>query len=808
MLAVYAQLQHRYTPQSLPHNMAAPPPKRQKLSHAEDYTLEHALAGAPETSYDQDDTITLATPAGTSTQITSTETPQTSGRRRGRPKGAKSFANWLDEARARPESPSEDLRSSGRKSKTPKKYAIEIQEKTLAAMPVKRIKKKEKKTRSKELKSVGSAEQTFAQEPRETPSSPVQRPSKFSTEVGGGPYAAPATSAASAARWQPSKGSSNSIRASLGVSSHSGRAPSNDENITPSSTPSAGSVMAVTALESPAASPSHIEQPRKTISNVESSGVAKRDFMIHHENRSTTSASKLQQTPSHKRKLDTHEYRSPLAEAAQDRTNAGRQEHSSHKATTIRASAAVTAKQIRSSVPAPVSSSARALSGEEQLEGIRRIVLAKAMGRRRIPIVGHEEQLEKVRFLTEQLVLAGESNSMLLIGARGSGKTAIVNNVLAELGAKHNADFHTIRLNGFVQTDDKLALREIWRQLGREMEIDDDQGPRNYADTLTTLLALLSHTPEDESGRQAAKAVVFIIDEFDLFTTHPRQTLLYNLFDIAQSRKAPIAVLGLTTRIDVVESLEKRVKSRFSHRYVHVGLPKSLSGLKSICRAALSLSEDEMDFKERMDLGAGTGKGGALAFWNGAVQTILDLPEITAHLSHIHYTTKSVPDALQAFLMPLSRLSPASDLADLISSSFPTRLSAPDSKLHLLPSLSTLAQALLIAAARLDIVLKTDTCNFNMAYEEYSNLAAKARLAASTAGSNMAGIGGKVWGKSVAKSAWEKLVQLELLIPAASSSSGWGAADMVRCDVALEEIPAAVPDLERAMERWCKEIAI
>jgi origin recognition complex subunit 4 len=40
------------------------------------------------------------------------------------------------------------------------------------------------------------------------------------------------------------------------------------------------------------------------------------------------------------------------------------------------------------------------------------------------------------------------------------------------------------------------------------------------------------------------------------------------LFDIAQSRAAPIIVVGLTTELDVVESLEKRVKSRFNHRQI------------------------------------------------------------------------------------------------------------------------------------------------------------------------------------------------------------------------------------------------
>jgi len=91
-----------------------------------------------------------------------------------------------------------------------------------------------------------------------------------------------------------------------------------------------------------------------------------------------------------------------------------------------------------------------------------------------------------------------------------------------------------------------------------------------------------------------SKSVVFIIDEFDLFAAHARQTLLYNLFDIAQARKAPIAVLGLTARFDVVESLEKRVKSRFSHRYVYLSLPKSLPAYWDICRQGLAVDDEDM----------------------------------------------------------------------------------------------------------------------------------------------------------------------------------------------------------------------
>ena len=65
-----------------------------------------------------------------------------------------------------------------------------------------------------------------------------------------------------------------------------------------------------------------------------------------------------------------------------------------------------------------------------------------------------------------------------------------------------------------------------------------------------------------------SKSVIVVMDEFDCFTTHKNQSLLYNLFDIAQSRQNPICVIGITCRLDVVELLEKRVKSRYSHRSI------------------------------------------------------------------------------------------------------------------------------------------------------------------------------------------------------------------------------------------------
>jgi len=150
---------------------------------------------------------------------------------------------------------------------------------------------------------------------------------------------------------------------------------------------------------------------------------------------------------------------------------------------------------------------------------------------------------------------------------------------------------------------------------------------------MASLLALLSHPSEIAEAHEGvtSKSVIFIIDEFDLFATHARQTLLYNLFDIAQARKAPIAVLGLTTRVDVVETLEKRVKSRFSHRYVYLSLPKSLPAFWDLCKQGLSIDEDDMASE-----GVDTTVEGHQQFWewwNAKLEVCFGVMSLAAHLT-------------------------------------------------------------------------------------------------------------------------------------------------------------------------------
>lgn len=438
-------------------------------------------------------------------------------------------------------------------------------------------------------------------------------------------------------------------------------------------------------------------------------------------------------------------------------------------------------------------------------------VLENLTGKRRLPLVNVEDEYRKVHQLIEQTVLAGEGNSMLIIGSRGSGKTTLVETAISELAFDHRDEFHVIRLNGFIHTDDKLALREIWRQLGREMDVEDDgmSGRSNYADTLTSLLALLSHTAQEtERGDAAtARSVVFILDEFDLFASHPRQTLLYNLFDVAQSRNAPIAVLGLTTKVNVVDNLEKRVKSRFGQRYVHLSLPRSFTAFQEICILALYYRPSTQDQLQSSN--------GALqnlsAAWNAYLAQVFASPLFEQFLQKIYTSSKSVTAFFSASLLPIATMSATNIPAASSFISHP--LQPPDSKLVLLPSLSTLELSLLITAARLDIILDTDVCTFGMVYDEYVALASKSKLQSSAAGQTAVGGGARVWSKDVSKGAWEHLASLELVLPAVGAGRGGGGGgrgQMWRVDVGLEEIGVGLENVDvpgkAGLLKWCREI--
>ncbi len=73
--------------------------------------------------------------------------------------------------------------------------------------------------------------------------------------------------------------------------------------------------------------------------------------------------------------------------------------------------------------------------------------------------------------------------------------------------------------------------------------------------------------------KEKKRFLVFVLEDLERFAAHPQQNLLYSLFEMTLA--LPVYVVGVSCRLDVLELLEKRVKSRCSQNLIYLPLPET-----------------------------------------------------------------------------------------------------------------------------------------------------------------------------------------------------------------------------------------
>ncbi|XP_030064922.1 origin recognition complex subunit 4 isoform X2 [Microcaecilia unicolor] len=278
----------------------------------------------------------------------------------------------------------------------------------------------------------------------------------------------------------------------------------------------------------------------------------------------------------------------------------------------------------------------------------------------------------------------------------------LLNDALKEVGEikQIKENVLQVHLNGLLQTNDKIALKEITRQLQLE-NVVGDKVFGSFAENLTFLLEALK-----KGDRTSSCPVLFILDEFDLFAHHKNQTLLYNLFDISQSAQTPVVVIGLSCRLDALELLEKRVKSRFSHRQIHL--------LNSF-----NFQQYLKKFEEQLLLPAGFPDVCFAEKWNSNIQALLESRTVEDVLEKHFSRSKDVRSLQMLLMLVLSRITvshPHINAADLVEA---YRLQSMDSKVSILLGLSVLEVCLIIAMKHLHDIYEGEPFNFQMVQNEF-----------------------------------------------------------------------------------------
>uniref|UniRef100_A0A8C6B5M8 Origin recognition complex subunit 4 n=1 Tax=Monodon monoceros TaxID=40151 RepID=A0A8C6B5M8_MONMO len=312
-------------------------------------------------------------------------------------------------------------------------------------------------------------------------------------------------------------------------------------------------------------------------------------------------------------------------------------------------------------------------------------------------LFGVQVQYKHLIELLKRTAIHGESNSALIIGPRGSGKTMLINHALKEL----------------IEVEEEVKM--YYKQLNLETVVGDKVFG-SFAENLSFLLEDLK-----KGDWNSSCPAIFMSDEFDLFAHHKNQTLLYNLFDISQFAQTPVAVIGLTHRLHILELLDKRVKSRFFHWQIHLmnsfGFPQYLK----IFREQLSLSAVFPDkiFAEK---------------WNEKAQNLSE--------------DRSVQEVLQKHFNVSKNLRSLHMLLRLAN-----QLCSVDSKANIVRGLSVLEICLIIAMKHLNDIYEEEPFNFKMVYNEFQKFVQRRAHSVYN------------FEKPVVMKAFEHLQQLELIRP-------------------------------------------
>jgi origin recognition complex subunit 4 len=352
--------------------------------------------------------------------------------------------------------------------------------------------------------------------------------------------------------------------------------------------------------------------------------------------------------------------------------------------------------------------------------------------------IGETENVAFLLDLVRRTADKGESNSLLVLGPHGVGKTALVRRVLTlardEIPA-WDENVVVVQLNGLLQTDDRIALKEITKQLHLE-NVTGDRVFGSFAEHLTFLLASL------KVGDKSSKPIVFILEEFDSFCSHKNQTLLYNLFDIAQSRAVPICVIGVSCQIDVTELLEKRVNSRFSHRHLNLMPSQEFEPFLHLATGLLQL-DPAVDHA---------------AAWNRAIQTFMKSKDVVKFLENgVFAYDKSITNLKRVLYLALLNMLESGatrlELTHLVAANDENFASEQTDACDLLiRDLSIVELCLLVAVKHITEIYDGEPFNFEMVFHEYVKFK---RRKFTTLPEE----------RSVVYKCWEQLLQLELVLP-------------------------------------------
>ncbi|KAM0756068.1 hypothetical protein T439DRAFT_19823 [Meredithblackwellia eburnea MCA 4105] len=371
----------------------------------------------------------------------------------------------------------------------------------------------------------------------------------------------------------------------------------------------------------------------------------------------------------------------------------------------------------------------------------------------------------------------------------------------------------------------RVCAREAqWtRSYDRSVGVEEGDWGSN-ASTMATLLRLFEPPPTTTSTCNSNKSIILIIDEFDLFALHPRQSFLYSLLDIVQGnrRKTGVGVVGISSRTDCLSILEKRVRSRCQSQVHQVMLPNSREDYFERLRELLVVADDWQGLRGEDD----GGMEETVEDWNAKVEAFCKDQDVKDYFERLWKIHGNVPTfLLQALSEMMAKLdySAQHSSADW-SSPAPKEMRVPDLDISLLPSVTTsegkgkrddllqqcttLELVVCVAAKHVRNIHEDNCLNLEMLYSCYKQHLGRTEL--------KGGASAKAYSKMAFAMALDSLRQQEVFIPATGKSQHYFPPSLgdsfrqlkfVPWNSTVDEVVMERQDVPLPVRKWCKHWA-
>ncbi|KAF9996519.1 AAA ATPase [Entomortierella chlamydospora] len=207
-------------------------------------------------------------------------------------------------------------------------------------------------------------------------------------------------------------------------------------------------------------------------------------------------------------------------------------------------------------------------------------------------LVGRDAERETIRTFCQDHILIPKSGSLYISGQPGTGKTALLKEIMRDMEPEMNNvkhDIKTVTINCMSIKDPKLVYQKLLEEIGYVVESKDKEA------VIKTLESLFL-----ESNKKKTLYVV-ILDEVDQLLTKD-QEILYKLFQWSSTEGSNITLFGIANALDMTDRFLPRLKARNCEPQLLNFNPYQVAEIRAIIMDRLfSLEGDGKDGKDGKD---------------------------------------------------------------------------------------------------------------------------------------------------------------------------------------------------------------